>query len=186
MNRVSIAAICVLLAMLIIFVGFRVDANSPWGNIAFNLGTEIIGIGFTIAIIDALFERRRRRENAARFSRFLFSEIKEFIRDWFGGEHDLSIDEMLALLQDASKVNEKMYDVTKLKHIGKTASSVLRVGDEIYKYSPSLKVALESLSVFADIGRSGKEKLLTPTKIADYLHLAIENLVKALDAKLLF
>ena len=185
MGRASIAAICVLFATLIIFAGFRIGAESPWGNIAFNLGTEIIGIGFTIAIIDALFERRKSRENAARFSRLLLSEIGKFVKDWLGDEHDLSIDEMLAFLRDTSKVSERTYSVTKLRRIGKVASSVLELGDALYKSNSSLKVALESLSAFATIG-DDKESLLASTKIAERLCLAIENLVTASDTKLLF
>ena len=59
MIRWVVTAAFLGLAAGIIWLAFFVGAETPRGNLLINLGTEIVGIVITVAVVEWFFEKRR-------------------------------------------------------------------------------------------------------------------------------
>lgn len=68
MLRISITILFIALAGCVIAMAFRIGPETPWGGLWLNLGTEIIGIALTVAIVEWLFERRRLQDEATKMA----------------------------------------------------------------------------------------------------------------------
>ena len=59
MLRVIVTASFLLVAVIVLWMAFLVGTESSTGTLFINLGTEIIGIVLTVAVVEWFFERRR-------------------------------------------------------------------------------------------------------------------------------
>lgn len=53
-----------LLAGLILWMGFMAGTETSFGNLLINLGSEVIGIVITVAVVESYLERRRLHNRA--------------------------------------------------------------------------------------------------------------------------
>ena len=74
-TKIIISIILIALASVSLIISYFHDPSAWWGNALLNLGTEILGIFLTVAIIDVLIqwslERQLRQEKRIRFSSLL-------------------------------------------------------------------------------------------------------------------
>jgi len=76
----------------------RVGPESGWGSIFLNLGTEIIGIVLTVALVEVLLERQSQKEVARSMAMAILIELDKRIHSWLGGDPRFDVNEMLLLL----------------------------------------------------------------------------------------
>ncbi len=99
MLRVAITSLFLAVAVGVVGLAFRVGPDKPWGALWLNLGTEIVGIVFTVAIVEWLFERRRRLEDARRMAWRVLHALDHAVWVWQGGHREFNLAELVALLK---------------------------------------------------------------------------------------
>lgn len=175
MLRAALAAGFAMLALAIIYLAFHSDQGGQWSGLWLNLGTEIIGIVATVAVVDWLFERRRDAEEAKRMAWNVLHEIDHAVWVWQGGFREFDIDELKALIEGIQRDAELPASTQNLlMTVGARSSNTLRHRSDLVRSSADLRQALEALVPIArlrDIDPS-----LPASAIAECLHVAASAL----------
>jgi hypothetical protein len=152
MFRVLLTAGFLALGSLVLLLSVYLGAEGTSGALLLNLGTEILGIVLTIAIVDWLFERRRRSADARAMAWEVLHSIDELVWVWQGGKRELNVDELLALL-DVVGQSDPIAHFTEdlLMDLGTRSGNTLRLRQEITEASADLKQALETLTALTSI-----------------------------------
>jgi hypothetical protein len=132
------------IALLAVVVGSLLAASND--VIRSGIGIEIIGIAITVAIVDALFEFRRKQVEARSLARRILSQLDYMMWVWQGGRRDSSIYELNALLR-MIKAHHDLTDSTAelIFLLGCEAQSALELQDDIVKVSKDLRRGLKAL-----------------------------------------
>jgi hypothetical protein len=179
MLRIVITALFLLLALGVVALAFQVGTSSAWGALWLNLGTEIVGIVLTVAIVEWLFERRTRLEEARKMAWRVLHDLDHAVWVWQGGHREFDLPELVALLdgvQDGDPLPEFTQNL--LMHLGSASQDTLRHEPETPSAKPALKNALQHLAPLAKIRDA--VTLLPTREIADHLAAATQELAVAL------
>jgi hypothetical protein len=179
MLRIIITFLSLLLAVLIIFLGLRADYDTRTGDLLLNLGSEIIGIALTVAIVEWLFERRQTRNEARKMSWRILLGIDHAVWVWQGGSREFRIEELLGLLSNVTE-NDPLPDFTQnlLLNMGSTSQNTLKHEPDVVHASSNLENALMALIPLSRL--RDQENLLPPKVMAKHLLDATTHLAKEL------
>lgn len=183
MLRVFITILFLLLAFGVVALSFHAGTGSPWGTLWMNLGTEIVGIVLTVAIVEWLFERRRRVEEARKMAWRVLHQLDHTVWVWQGGHREFDLAELVALLngiQDKDPLPEFTQNL--LMHLGSASHDTLRHEPETPAAKPSLEKALRHLAPLARI--RDQMTLLPAREIASHLSAATRELAAAVGLPL--
>jgi hypothetical protein len=157
-----------LVAAVILSISFLFGPETATGNLLINLGTEIIGIVMTVAIVEWFFERRRIQNRGRQLARDALHEIGHAVWVWQGGPRGMDTDEVLGIL-DAVAPKDPLPDFTEglMLGIGSRSRRLLNDDQAPIVAVPGLMNGLEHLARLASIRDGGDP--MPPRKVADIL-----------------
>jgi len=177
--RALVTSAFLLVAILIIWVAFVVGANTSMGTLLINLGTEIVGIVITVAVVEWFFERRRLQTRGRQLAWDALHAVQSAVWVWQGGPREMETDEVLGVLR-AVGAADPLPDFTEglFLSIGTRSRRLLNNDPEALKAVPGFMSALEHLARFSAI-RDGKDAMAA-RKVADIAEEAVLALARAL------
>ncbi|HSG46409.1 MAG TPA: hypothetical protein VLA43_01220, partial [Longimicrobiales bacterium] len=95
MSRILVPTAFLLVAGLVIWSAFLVQPNTTTQSLLVNLGTEIVGIVITVAVVEWFFERRRHLERARQLAWSALHAAEHGIWVWQGGPREVETDQLL-------------------------------------------------------------------------------------------
>lgn len=175
--RFTIAGAALFASALVLYAAWRLGFNNSAGALLLNLGTEIIGITLTVAIVDALLTRRAEHEEAQRIATNVLHEIDHAVWVWKGGSRGFDLTELKALLDQISD-DDPLPSFTQnlIMALASKSANTLRQRSSMMKKEASLKNALAYLSPLEKV-RDSYAKRFSPTEIASCLTHAIDDLI---------
>lgn len=179
MSRVLVPATFLLAAALVIGSAFGVEANSPTQSLLINMGTEIVGIVITVAVVEWFFERRRHLERARQLAWSALHAVEHGIWVWQGGPREVQTDQLLGMLR-AVDPGDPLPDFTQnlLLGLGTRAKHLLHNELPALQSTPGLLAAFVELARLNAIREGGR--VTPPRKVADILEGGIAVLATVL------
>jgi hypothetical protein len=177
--RAIVTSAFLLIAALVTWLAFLVGADTSQGNFLINLGTEIVGIVMTVAVVEWFFERRRLQNRGRQLAWDALHAAQSAVWVWQGGPREMETDEVLGILR-AVHEDDPFPDFTEglFLNIGTRSRRLLNNDPEAVAAVPGFMTALEHLARFSAI-RDGKNAM-PPRKVADIADEAMVALAKAL------
>lgn len=177
MLRALVTSAFLLLAVVILWMAFRFGTGTS--DLFVNLGTEIIGIVITVAVVEWFFERRRLQARARQVAWNVLHSLEHSIWVWQGGPREMDTDEILGLLNGVSR-GDPVPDFTRslFLGIGTRSKQSLKNDREAVRTLPGLGDALVELGRLSSIRDSGAD--FPPDKIADILEAGVLYLARIL------
>jgi hypothetical protein len=163
-TRLLVAFAFLLASLAAIAAAFGIGADTPWGNVLINLGTEIFGILLTVALVQWILDRRRLMERAREVAWSTLHGVERAVWVWQGGPRQPSMDELLGLVA-AIRPDDGMAPVTRtlLSNLGVQCREMLDREGGALKTVPGLTEALEeltSLRVLRDGGNTVSRRMV--------------------------
>jgi hypothetical protein len=179
LSRFIIPAAFLVVATVIIWSAFLVLDGSPRQSLLINLGTEIIGIVITVAVVEWFFERRRNLERARQLAWSALHAAEHGIWVWQGGPREVESDQLIGMLKAVDE-DDPLPDFTQnlLLGLGTRAKHLLHNELPALESMPGLLVAFEELARLNAIREGGR--VTPPRKVADILELGVTGLAKVL------
>ncbi len=179
MIRAVVAGAFLVLAVAMLWMAFVLGTATTLGDLFMNLGTEIIGIVITVAIVEAFLERRRLQNRGRQLAWDTLHAAETAVWVWQGGPRELETDEMLGIL-NAVHEDDPLPDFTEglFLNLGTRSRRLLNNDPEAVAALPGFMDALEQFSRLSAI-RDGKAPM-PPRKIADILEEGTRPLARAL------
>lgn len=103
MLRAIVTAAFLLVAALILWASFVVGVDTNAGTLFINLGTEIVGIVITVAVVEWFFERRRLQNRGRQLAWDALHAIEHAVWVWQGGPRQMDTDEVLGVLNAVTR-----------------------------------------------------------------------------------
>jgi hypothetical protein len=178
--RLAVTASFLLVAGVVTWLAFVVGAQTPMGNLLINLGTEIMGIVLTVAVVEWFFERRRNATRGKQLAWDALHAVESALWAWQGGPRQLETDEMLGILRAVDE-DDDLTEATEglFLSIGTRSRRLLTNDPEGVEAVPHFMNALEQLARLSSI-RDG-EDAMSPRKVADIVEEATLELARALE-----
>lgn len=126
--RLGIGFLFLVLSALMIFWSIRAGYGLDSGDVFLNVGTELAGIVITVAIVDWLLERQRRRAECKTIAWRALHELDYAVWVWQGGAREFDVAELDWLLEHAAEDDP-------LPHFTQFFSSTITAGRIMGKYS---------------------------------------------------
>lgn len=141
-------AIGLLLISIVLFVlALRSGHDTPGGEMLLGLGTEVLGILITVAIVDWLLERRRLQDRARELAWSTLHALERSVWLWQGGPRRLETDELLGIISGIDPSDElQPFSRSTLAALGARSREALNREASAVKTLPGLKTALEELT----------------------------------------
>ena len=178
MLRISVTLAFLLVASIIIFIGFHVGATTGPGSLLLNLGTTVIGIALTVAIVEWLFEKKQTKNEARRMAWRTLHRLDHAVWVWQGGSREFDANELLGLLASVTDSDPiPPFTETLFLVLGSDAENRLRHQGDIVQANTELEKALGCLKKLSAVRDS--EDSLSPTQIAENLSKTARLLAKA-------
>ena len=179
MVRAAVTAAFLLLAVLILWAAFVVGTDTDLGNLFVNLGTEIIGIVITVAVVESFLERRRLFNRGRQLAWDALHATQSAIWVWQGGPREMDTDEVLGVLK-AVREDDPLPDFTEglFLNVGTRSRRLLNNDPQAVAALPGFMNALEHLARLSAI-RDGRAPM-PPRKVADILDEGTTALAQAL------
>lgn len=175
MTRLHITLLLGAVAVVFIAITWALDATTQLAGLTLNLGSEIIGIALTVAIVDFLIERNRLREEARRMAWSILHDIDHVVWVWQGGRREFHLDEMLALLDMVTDRDPiPVFTRNLMANLGVRARDNLRLQPKLFHQHRRLRQALVSLGSLSQIREL--DSLVTPAVVVDAIKPAIAEL----------
>ncbi|USN98744.1 MAG: hypothetical protein H6810_11360 [Phycisphaeraceae bacterium] len=178
-TRVKLALGVTLLAVLVLAaaVVFSHDRVGELLGVLSNLGTELLGLAFTIAFIDWLLERKRLNEQVQHLAWRMLHDLDHAFWVWQGGRREFHLDELMSLLDMADR-NDPLPRFTEelFINLGIRASDNLRLQPRLMAHDRRLKAALKSLAGLAQVREA--KNIVHSGFIIDGLRSAVTNLAE--------
>lgn len=170
---------CLIVAAVVLWGSFVVGAGTPTGALLVNLGTEIVGIVMTVAVVEWFVERRRLHNRGRQIAWDSFHTVQHAVWVWQGGPREMDADELRGLL-DAVADDDPVPDFTEelLLNIGSRSRRLLDNDPAAIEAIPGLMSGLEHLARLISLRDGGASK--PPRSIADILDEATWSLARAL------
>lgn len=172
-----LAVATAILLLPFVLPGFEVD--SPTGTLLINLGTELVGIVMTVAVVEWFFERRRLQTRGKQLAWDALHAVEHAVWVWQGGPREMDTDEVRGLLNAVGEV-DPVPDFTEslFLNIGTRSRRLLSNDPEAVTAVPGFMNGLEQLARLSAL-RDGREPMAA-RKIADILDEGTSELAKAL------
>ncbi len=178
-TRIVLAIGCLFIAVVVIVTGVLLadDRQAEVVSLFGNLGTELIGLAFTVAIIDWLLERKRLNEQVQHLAWRMLHDLDHAFWVWQGGRREFHLDELMALLDMADKDDPLPRFTEELFiNLGIRASDNLRLQPKLMAHDRRLRAALKSLAGLAQIREA--KNIVHAGYIVDGLRAAVTNLAE--------
>lgn len=180
MLRLTVTASFLLLASAVVWTSFLVGAETPTGNLLINLGTEIMGIVLTVAVVEWFFEKRRHATRGRQLAWDALHAVENAVWVWQGGPRQLETDELLGILRAVDDDDELTEGTEGLfLSIGTRSRRLLTNDPEAVEAIPRFMNALEHLARLSSI-RDGKDAM-APRKVADIVEEGTLELARSLS-----
>ena len=168
-----------VVALAVLTASFWLGVETPTGTLLVNLGTEIMGIVLTVAIVEWFFERRRLQNRARQLAWDALHSVGHAVWVWQGGPHAMDTDEVLGIL-DAVREKDPLPDFTEglMLGIGTRSRRLLNDDQAPVVAMPGLMNGLEQLARLASIRDGGDP--MPSRKVADILEEGTKALAQAL------
>lgn len=177
MLRAAVTSAFLLLAVVILWLAFR--AGTGTSDLFVNLGTEIIGIVITVAVVEWFFERRRLQARARQVAWNVLHTLEHDLWVWQGGPREMDTDEMLGLLHGVTR-SDPVPDFTRnlFLSLGTRSKQALKNDRDSVDTLPGLGDALVELGRLSSIREARGD--FPPDKIADILEAGALHLARIL------
>lgn len=179
MLRALVTGGFLIVAAVILAISFLFGVDTTTGNLLINLGTEIVGIVLTVAIVEWFFERRRLQNRGRQLGWDMLHEIGHAVWVWQGGPRGMGADEVLGIL-DGVAAADALPDFTEglMLAIGTRSRRLLNDDQAPVAAMPGLMNGLEHLSRLSSIRDAGAS--MPPRKVADILEDGTKEIAQAL------
>jgi len=179
MIRYVVAGLFLLLAGAMLWLAFVFGTETTLGDLFINLGTEIIGIVITVAVVEAFLERRRLQDRGRQLAWDTLHAAQTAVWVWQGGPREMETDEMLGIL-NAVHEDDPLPDFTEglFLNLGTRSRRLLNNDPQAVTALPGFMEALEQYARLSAI-RDGKVPM-PPRKIADILDEGTRPLARSL------
>lgn len=149
--RVTLSGLFIVIATAILWLGFHTqDTNQS--SLWLNIGTEIIGIVLTVAIVDWLFEKRRVREEAEKMAWRALDQLDHAVWVWQGGARQFDLGELKGLLSLVTTDDPvPQFTQNLFMQIAGRAAHTLQVSPEVMKASEHLQRGLKECAALSNI-----------------------------------
>lgn len=168
-----------MLSVAMIITAILLDPNSRWGALLLNFGTEVMGIVLTVSIVDYLFQKKEKKEEAKRIAWTALLELDHAVWVWQGGNRQFSVEELLVLLKSVD-ADDSIPSFTQnlFIQLGSRAVNTLREKEEETRTAPELTNALMVLSKLEAI--RDDNRIMQPKEVSDLLLNTASELIYAL------
>jgi hypothetical protein len=168
-----------IVAVIILSISFLFGVDTTTGNLLINLGTEIVGIVLTVAIVEWFFERRRLQNRGRQLAWDMLHATGHAVWVWQGGPREMDTDEVLGILDGVGE-DDPLPDFTEglMLAIGTRSRRLLNDDQAPVAAMPGLMNGLEHLSRLSSIRDAGAS--MPARKVADILEEGTKALSDAL------
>lgn len=179
MLRALVTGGFLFLAAVVIWSSFLFGPDTSAGNLLVNMGTEIIGIVLTVAVVEWFFERRRVQNHARQLAFDTLHALEHAVWVWQGGPREMDTDEVRGVLNAVGE-NDPLPDFTEglFLNLGTRSRRLLNNEPAAVASVPGFMDSLEHLSRLASM-RDGKSTM-PARKLADILDEATAALARTL------
>lgn len=183
MSRLTLPAAGLLVAALVVWsaylLGARTGHDALSVNLLVNLGTEIMGIVITVAVVEWFFERRRNAERGKQVAWSALHAVEHVVWVWQGGPRQVETDQILGILRSVSSV-DPLPDFTQnlLLGLGARSKQTLHNDQAALEAHAGLMTAFEELARLNAIREGGR--VLGPRTVADVLEEGVKRLARVL------
>ena len=178
MLRALVTGGFLVVAAIMLGTSFFFGVDTSPGTLLMNLGTEIVGIVMTVAIVEWFFERRRLQDRGRQLAWDTLYAVEHAVWVWQGGPREMDSDEVRGVLRAVR--DDPLPDFTEglLLSIGTRSRRVLNNDPAAVAVMPGFINALEHLGRLASI-RDTKRPMAS-RKVADILDDGTLALAKSL------
>ena len=179
MVRAILIGCSLLLAGFLMWLAHHLGTQTDGGQILVNLGSEIVGIVITVAVVESFLERRRLHNRGRQLAWDTLHAVESGVWVWQGGPRELETDELLGILRAVNE-DDALADFTEgiFLNIGTRSRRLLTNEPDAVTAIPRFMNALEQLGRLSSI-RDGK-KPMAPRKVGDILDEGTTELARAL------
>ena len=179
MLRWIVTAACLGTAALMLIWSYLIGVNTPTGTILTNLGTELVGIVVTVAVVEWFFERRRHHTRGRQLAWDALHAVEHAVWVWQGGPREMDTDDVLGIL-NAVGADDPLPDFTEglFLNIGTRSRRLLNNDPEAVGAVRGFMDGLEHLARLSAI-RDGKVPMPS-RKVGDILEQGTTALARAL------
>lgn len=178
MLRALVTGGFLIVAAIMLGMSFFFGVGTSVGTLLMNLGTEIVGIVMTVAIVEWFFERRRLQNRGRQLAWDFLHAVEHVVWVWQGGPREMDSDEVRGLLNAVSDDPLPEFTEGLLLDIGTRSHRLLNNDPAAVAAMPGLVIGLEHLGRFSSI-RDGKSPWPS-RKVADILDEGTTALAKCL------
>ncbi len=178
MLRALVTGGFLIVAAIMLGMSFFFGVQTSTGTLLMNLGTEIVGIVMTVAIVEWFFERRRLQNRGRQLAWDALHAVEHVVWVWQGGPREMDSDEVRGLLNAVG--DDPLPDFTEglLLNIGTRSHRLLNNDPAAVDAMPGLMGGLEHLGRLSSI-RDGKAPMPS-RKVANILDEGTAALAKSL------
>lgn len=182
MLRAVVTAGFLAIAALILWLSFVLGVDSSAGTLFVNLGTEIVGIVITVAVVEWFFERRRLQTRGRQLAWDALHAVEHAVWVWQGGPREMDTDEVRGILNAVGE-SDPLPDFTEglLLNIGTRSRRLLTNDPDAVAAVPGFMNGLEHLARLSSI-RDGKSPMPSQ-KVGDILDEGTAELARALGKR---
>lgn len=179
MLRAMVTGGFLVLALIILSIPFVLGVSPSWEGLLVNLGTEIIGIVITVAVVEWFFERRRLHNRARQLAWDALHSVEHAVWVWQGGPREMDTDEVRGVLTAVGE-EDPLPEFTEglFLNLGTRARRLLNDDALAVAVMPGFMNGLEQLARLSSL-RDG-DSAPPPRKLADVLDEATRELARAL------
>ena len=179
MLRAMVTGGFLVVALIILSISFVFSVEPSTESLLVNLGTEIIGIVITVAVVEWFFERRRLQNRGRQLTWDALHAVEHAVWVWQGGPREMDTDEVLGVL-DAVGGDDQLPDFTEglFLNIGTRSRRLLNNDPQAVSAMPRFMNGLEHLARLSSM-RDG-DRSMPPRRLADILEEGTKELARAL------
>ena len=180
MVRAVVAGAFLLLATVILWLSFVVGTDTTLGDLFVNLGTEIIGIVITVAVVESFLERRRLQNRGRQLAWDALHAAETAVWVWQGGPREMETDELLGVL-NAVHGEDPLPDFTEglFLNLGTRSRRLLNNDPQAVAALPGFMSGLEQFARLSAI-RDGKTSMPS-RKVADIMEEGVKAMAQCLS-----
>ena len=179
MLRAVVTGSFLVLALIILTIPFVRNVGTSIEGLLVNLGTEIIGIVITVAVVEYFFERRRLQNRGRQLAWDVLHAVEHAVWVWQGGPREMDTDEVLGVLNAVGE-KDPLPDFTEglFLNIGTRSRRLLNNDPQAVSAMPGFMNALEHLARLSSM-RDGSSTM-PPRKLGDILDEGTKELARSL------
>jgi hypothetical protein len=177
--RAIVGSAFLLIALIILTIPFVSGVGPSTEGLLVNLGTEIIGIVITVAVVEWFFERRRLQNRGRQLAWDALHAVGHAVWVWQGGPREMDTDEVLGVL-NAVGDDDPLPDFTEglFLNIGTRSRRLLNNDPQAITAIQGFMNSLEHLARLSSL-RDG-DAPMPSRKLADILEEGTSDLARAL------